>query len=172
MVLVATEARTKKKILLSLWILSSTFTRAQDSNATTAFKLQLPPPPYCQPTTNSSFGEGFFCEITDIGLGILDAQLAPCEVVRFTGFSPGGEVSFYLFPDSTQAGKWTDYSSLTPKSAGADVLDGCTKTTLCTIQYKPTNKSGAVYFQSQLESSTTPASRNITVTIGTVFRRW
>ena len=137
-----------------------------------ASRLQLTPPPSC-PSNNNSLSRGeFSCDFTDIGLAIFDAQLAPCGLVRFTGFSPGEEVSFFLFPDSTQAGKWTDYSSLTPKSAGAVVLDGCTKTTLCTILYIPTNRSGAVYLQSRQGGSSTPASSNITVTTGIVLRVW
>ena len=125
--------------------------------------IPLDPPGSCQSSNDSSFRGGFICGFTDVGLGLYDTQLAPCELVRFTGFSPIGKVSFYLFPDSTQAGKWTSYSSLTPRSAGATVLDGCSKTTLCTVLYRPTaDSTGAVYLQSR--SSGDEAAKNITHT--------
>lgn len=143
--------------------LSNAFTPSTEQLPSVARALQLSPPPGCQTGSNRSLVGGFYCNLTAVGWGIYDSQLQSCSLVRFTCYSPGGGLSCYLFPNSTEAGKWTYRGYLTPKGAGALALGGCTKSTSCTIPYRPSDRLDAIYLQTREQGT---GSSNVSIVAG------
>lgn len=131
----------------------------------TPYQLQLPVPPGCEDRRTELGGpNGFFCDFSDTAVAILDAQWDSCGSVRISCFVPGAGVSCYLFPNSSEASRWSAANLLSPAQAGAESLGGCANDTLCSFPYSPSRSSRAVYLYTRRRER--PAFGNVTVTAG------
>lgn len=140
-------------------------------SAVTVTAVQLTPPTGCTAISSASapasFAGGFFCNSTDVSLGLFDSSFQGCSIVRYKCFAPVGGVSCYIFPNSSEASTWARFSSLTPEAARAEALGGCSRSAACNLVYVPTGRISNTVLQSMYQASSQPPSAaNVTFAAG------
>ena len=88
-----------------------------------------------------------------MGLSLPVFQQDTCESLQINCASLNSTVECYVFPNSTEAGKWTAWSSFSPSSANAATIAVCPKLTTCLFSMTPNSETATAYsLQARSES--------------------
>ena len=121
-------------------------------------------------STAAYFSDAIVCNSTSVGLGLSDLQLRSCKAAFFSCASArttSPPVECHIFPNSTEAAKWTSSYDL----ARAVTIADCPKSRACSTYVVPSNRTSSAYLQVRSSgissSSSGPTSvENIVVSAG------